>query len=125
MTRNKSISALRSEIPTIKIMDDMTRIERFQNEVIRPILKYQHDLILQYINTKALDRNSKFDNLLAIEKINHLDKVILKDNKVKQELIGIVLGLLTVEEMKTYLALESECKRRINTMIKERIISTL
>ncbi|HAV28615.1 MAG TPA: hypothetical protein DCW93_01725, partial [Saprospirales bacterium] len=61
---------------------------------------------------------------VAIEKERYLDKVTLKDSKIKQELNGMVLGLMTVEEMNKYLAIESEYKRRINTMIRERIVST-
>lgn len=124
MTRKESIAALRPDIPSIKRMDSMTDVEKFQNDVIRPILKYQHDVIVGYTISKAIDRNSKFANLIAVEKERYLDKVTLKDSKIKQELNGMVLGLMTVEEMHIYLALESEYKRRINTMIRERIVST-
>lgn len=125
MSRNESIKALRPEIPSLKIMDLMTEVEKFQNEVIRPILKYQHEVIIKYVITKAIGRNSKFENLIAIEKERHLDKVTLKDSKVRQELTGMVLGLMTKEEMELYLTQESEYKRRINTMIRERILSTI
>ena len=124
MTRKESIAALRPDIPSIQRMDSMTDVEKFQNDVIRPILKYQHDVIVGYAISKAIDRNSKFANLIAVEKERYLDKVTLKDSKIKQELNGMVLGLMTVEEMHIYLALESEYKRRINTMIRERIVST-
>ena len=124
MIRKKTIAALRPDIPSIKRIESMTDVEKFQNEVIRPILKYQHDVIVGYAISKAANRNSKFPNLIAIEKERYLDKVTLKDSKIKQELNGMVLGLMTVEEMNKYLAIESEYKRRINTMIRERIVST-
>ncbi len=123
--RNESITALRPQIHTIKTMNDMSDIEIFQNEVIRPILKYQNDLIVQYSISKALNRNSKFGSLITIEKERFLEKVILKDNKIKQELTGMVIGLFTTEELNIYLSKESEYKRRINSMVKERIFSTL
>ena len=124
MTRDESITALRPDIPSIKIMDSMTDVEKFQNEVIRPILKYQHDVIVRYTISKAIDRNNKFATLIGVEKESYLDKVILKDNKIKQQLNGMILGLMTEEEMNIYLDLESEFKRRIYTMIRERIVST-
>ena len=124
MIRKETIAALRPDIPSIKRLESMTDIEKFQNDVIRPILKYQHDVIVGYAISKAVNRNSKFSNLIAIEKERYLDKVTLKDSKIKQELNGMVLGLMTVEEMNKYLAIESEYKRRINTMIRERIVST-
>jgi len=124
MTRDESIITLRPDIPSIKRMDSMTDVEKFQNDVIRPILKYQHDVIVEYTISKAIDRNSKFANLIAVEKERYLDKVTLKDSKIKQELNGMVLGLMTKVEMEIYLALESEYKRRINTMIRERVVST-
>lgn len=123
--RNESITALRPQIHTIKTMNDMSDIEIFQNEVIRPILKYQNDLIVQYCISKALNRNSKFGSLITIEKERFLEKVILKDNKIKQEFTGMVIGLFTTEELNIYLSKESEYKRRINSMVKERIFSTL
>ena len=125
MMRNESITALRPQIHTIKTMNDMSDIEIFQNEVIRPILKYQNDLIVQYSISKALNRNSKFGSLITIEKERFLEKVILKDNKIKQELTGMVIGLFTTEELNIYLSKESEYKRRSNSMVKERIFSTL
>ena len=125
MMRNESITALRPQIHTIKTMNDMSDIEIFQNEVIRPILKYQNDLIVLYSISKALNRNSKFGSLITIEKERFLEKVILKDNKIKQELTGMVIGLFTTEELNIYLSKESEYKRRINSMVKERIFSTL
>ncbi len=124
MTRTESLISIRPEIPSIKVMEDMTAIETFQNNVIRPILKYQHDVIVSYALTKAVARNSKFNNLITIEKERYLDKVTLKDNKVKQELTGMVIGLMTIEELQIYLSEEQEYKRRINTMIRKRIVST-
>ena len=124
MIRKKTIAALRPDIPSIKRLESMTDIEKFQNDVIRPILKYQHDVIVGYAISKAVDRNSKFPNLTTIEKERYLDKVTLKDSKIKQALNGMVIGLMTIEEMNKYLAIESEYKRRINTMIRERIVST-
>ena len=124
MIRKETIAALRPDIPSIKRLESMTDIEKFQNDVIRPILKYQHAVIVGYAISKAVNRNSEFPNLIAIEKERYLDKVTLKDSKIKQELNGMVLGLMTVEEMNKYLAIESEYKRRINTMIRERIVST-
>ena len=124
MTRDESIITLRPDIPYIKKMNRMTDVETFQNDVIRPILKYQHDVIVRYTISKAIDRNSKFENLTAIEKERYLDKVTLRDSKIKQELNGMVLGLMTVEEMNNYLAKELEYKRRINTMTRDRIVST-
>lgn len=124
MIRKKTIAALRPDIPSIKRTESMTDAEKFQNDVIRPILKYQHDVIVGYAISKAVDRNSKFPNLTAIEKERYLDKVTFKDSKIKQALNGMVIGLMTIEEMNKYLAIESEYKRRINTMIRERIVST-
>jgi len=124
MIRKKTIAALRPDIPSIKRIESMTDVEKFQNDVIRPILKYQHDVIVEYAISKAVDRNSKFPNLTTIEKERYLDKVTLKDSKIKQALNGMVIGLMTIEEMNKYLAIESEYKRRINTMIRERIVST-
>ncbi len=125
ITRRESIKALRPDIHSIVLSDTMTEVERFQNEVLRPILKYQHDIIIAYINIKANLRNAKYESLISIEKERFLDKVILTNPKIKQELHGMILGQFTKEELKSYFSFENEIKRRINTMMRERIVSAL
>lgn len=125
MTRNESITTLRPIIHTIKEIEDTTDVEKFQNQVIRPILKYQHEVIVQYIHTKAMTRDRNFSPLNTIEKERFLDKIIFKDNKINQVLIGIVIGLFTTIELNTFLDNESEYKRRMSSMIRERFLSTL
>jgi len=125
MDRTSLIKSLRPEIPSLKISEDMTEIEKFQNEVIRPILKFQNDIILAYISARVNEKKSKFHHLIDLEKERYLDRVILKDNKVKQHLLGIVIGLFSVEELKVFIEDEAEYKRRINTMLRQRIVSQL
>jgi len=125
MPRTESIKSLRPEIPSLVLSDEMTEIERFQNEVLRPILKYQNEIILSFISQRINAKKSKFHSLIPIEKERHIDAVILKDKNIKQQLLGFVIGLFTLEEMDVYFDHESEYKRRINTMMRQRIVSQI
>jgi hypothetical protein len=79
-----------------------TEIEKFQNSTLRPILKFQHDLfILQF------------------------QYYIKTDNHFKNELIGMVIGLFTSEELDFFRMNESELKRRISEMVIQRIQSVV
>jgi len=71
MNRNESIVALR---PTVqKQSTEHTKEELFQNEVLRPILKLQHDLFLHewqenplFLSIKKADTLEERRKLLAL-----------------------------------------------------------
>lgn len=125
MSREEHLLSIRPKIGSIQLDNEMTTVERFQNEILRPILKLQHPIIIEYVISKANSINNKYRDLIAIEKERYLDKVVLKNPKIKQELNGMIIGQLSTKEYKIYFQYENEIKRRIYTMIKQRIVSTL
>ena len=51
----------------------------------------------------------------------YVQNVMQKDLGLRNVLIGIVLGMLTKEEVDTYYTYESEYRRRISKMVIERL----
>lgn len=125
MSREKTIKSLRPDIPSIVISNNMTPNEKFQNEVIRPILKYQNDLILKYVLLKINSSKANYYQKDRSEKIAYIESILLRDNNVRQQLIGLTISCFTCDELEYYMLNESEHKKRINTMIKQRIVSQL
>ncbi|WP_299161783.1 glyoxalase [uncultured Tenacibaculum sp.] len=102
---------LTSEIP----------IEDFQNRTVRPILKLQHDLILQFF--VFFCNKQKVDILnTEKEKFNKTVNTITKKNiTLKNQFIGLIIGQFTVSEFEFYKENDSEINKRILTMVGQRI----
>lgn len=114
---------IRPEISSIIKSENFNTEEKFQNEVLRPIIKLQHDLILSYFE-HYLERNKvKMNELGFAQKIELTKKTFKTDTRLKTELRGLIIGLFTVEEYKEYLGLSSQLNKRINNMIHQRIDS--
>ena len=113
--------------PKVKTLPTSTNSnETFQNEVLRPIIKLQHELILtcfeHHINQKKITIESTANKILIQ---NKLRAIIKKDNQLKADLKNLIIGLFTIEEYKEYLLSKSEINKRTLQIIEERIVSTL
>lgn len=123
MTASKQ--SIRPEILSIGPQDDASIEERFQNEVLRPILKLQHDVILAYFYHYLERTKRSLVGLSGFEKKALIAGVFAKDLSLKLELRGMVLGLLTKEEFETYTTIADSTNKRIVNMLQERIQSTV
>lgn len=124
MTRDQSVSSFRTAFfGTTKI--DMTEIEFFQNTVLRPILKFQNDIFLILFREYLKQFSKDFSNIKLEQKLLFVQHTFQKDIKFRTSNIGLVLALMTVEEIETYLKNKSEYNRRIATMLSERIIDQI
>ncbi|MEZ4938506.1 MAG: hypothetical protein R2799_13030 [Crocinitomicaceae bacterium] len=113
---------IRPQIQTIEEIPVSKEDEIFQNSCLRPIIKYQHDLIIEVFQ--------KEKNLLTLLKRNNNSKeqtylVILqyvKTNKALSFLIfGLIYGLMTSKESQYYLENHKELNKRITSMVSERL----
>ncbi len=121
MTASKQ--SIRPEILGIGPQDDASVEERFQNEVLRPILKLQHDVILAYFQQYLTRTKRSLVGLSGFEKKELIAGAFAKDHSLKLELRGMVLGLLTKEEFETYTTISNSMNKRIVNMLQERIQS--
>jgi hypothetical protein len=99
--------------------------ELFQNEVLRPVIKFQHDLILALVKG-----NDRFSDIIRkkgtrLEYFQTIQLFISKQPKIKYRLIGTVIGLLTLEELDDYKKDQREYDQRIIRMICQRLVDTL
>lgn len=97
--------------------------EYFQNEILRPILKLQNDLLIitfiNYVNKNKID----FNSFSVEKKIVVIENSIQKDIKFRNTLKGMIVGLFTIEEYKKYIQNSSSLNKRIMGMLIERIKS--
>lgn len=114
---------LRPIISTIIKNDSQSLEEKFQNEILRPILKLQNDLIFCFFKTYLEEKKIKFNQFPRLKKIEKIEKIFNTDSSFKAELRGFIIGMLTSFEYKQYVESKKELNKRISTMAKERIIS--
>ena len=120
-SRDQSILKLRAEIPSIENLQTTTDVEVFQNNTLRPILKFQNDAL---IHTFLLDLKSKKQDLKTL---NNKQRQLLIDNhfrinsNLRQVLLGMVLALFSSDEMRLYNSVYKELNKRIFSLLKARL----
>jgi hypothetical protein len=121
MIRSHSLRDLRPEIHT-----DATRsplpLEQFQNEVLRPILKFQNDVFVAYFRAHLGDKILP-TRTAALEEF--IKTRLQKDLALRNTCLGITVGLLTNEELLYYFQHKTELNKRIIQMLCQRLVDQL
>jgi hypothetical protein len=123
MRKEDKLLGLREEILTEK--SEQTPIEQFQNTAIRPILKYQHTIIIVFFNANVHVQYIVSANYSLLKKQNQLKLFTSKQLAFRAQLLGIVTGLFTDAEFEFYLSEKVNLDKRIANMILDRFYSTL
>jgi predicted histidine transporter YuiF (NhaC family) len=113
--------------PVLKnlINSNTSDLERFQNEVLRPIIKMQNNLLVAFFNNYIRNRKIEFNKLEAEFQKNKINTILTKDVNFKNILIGSIIGHLNENEIKIYLKSKSELNKRIIQMLKQRLQDNL
>jgi hypothetical protein len=114
---------LRPLISSIKKTEYASLEEKFQNEVLRPILKLQHEFIISCFEHFLILNKVRFNELSSIQKADVIQKLFKTDLRLKMELRSLIIGLFTYEEYKAYLIHSSRLNKRIYSMIQKRVES--
>lgn len=120
MRANDSLIQLRPEVQREAM--ESSPIEKFQNEVLRPILKFQHELLLEEWNVNPVFKPIKESSNPA-QKRKLLGLVFSKNTGLLQRLIGTVVGLLTNTEFNFYLSEKALIDKRIKELLLTRLLS--
>lgn len=110
---------LRPLVPTE--IEKASEIEQFQNDVLRPILKFQHELFIAESKSNQI-LNRCFQKETIEGKRTEIKQVFSKNAHVKYLMIGMVTGLMTAEEFQRYQLHKSEFDKRLSNMLIERIM---
>ena len=124
MNQERDLSAVKSILPIV-IYDkslDSNEIESFQNSVIRPILKFQNQLLNELVLERVKNLNVRFKLLSNEEQQAFILSNVKKDIALRNQLIGIVLAFFTLEEFQVYSHYNKELSKRIVEMIVQRVL---
>lgn len=115
----------RAKLPSEITEEVSSKEELFQNEVVRPIIKTQSDLIKQHVLHQFELMKVKFSALNQLKKEKQLTSLIQQNQQFKRELIGIVIGQYDVDELSRYYTFQKEINRRIVQIIRNRMVDQL
>jgi hypothetical protein len=96
-------------------------IEKFQNEVIRPIIKMQHNLLIASFKNYLQKRKIDFPAISDPKKRSRISSVFKTDNTYKNTILGFIIGHFSLEEYAFYIANSSEINKRILQITSQRI----
>ena len=107
---------------TLGIVTDQSSVEeRFQNSIIRPILKLQNELFIEVFKNYITKHKNDFYSYSTEKKLQFIENSIQKDIKFRNSLKGIVIGLFTVQEYLDYIQNSSNLNKRMMNMLVDRL----
>ncbi len=122
--RDLKVKELRNETLG-KLTDGISEEEIFQNITLRPILKFQNNLLIELFISYATKNKNVFFALSIEKKYSYIDNVTIADIAFRNQLIGVIVGLFSIEEYIEYTKKSSKYNKRIITMLIERWKSQL
>ena len=123
--RDKNIVLLRPKVNSNKSISYKNDIEKFQNIVLRPILKFQNDLLVELFIFEFEKTKTKFDLINNEQKIKLIINNLKYNNKLKQILLGTIIGMFSNNNLTFYKANYSKINKRIFSMLNDRLIDQL
>ena len=123
--RDEYLVALRPEIASIRIHDNMSDEERFQNITLRPIAKLQNDLLVAVFRNYIKKHKNVFNNLTADKRVDYIENAVNRDQKFRNSLKGILIGQFTMKEYEIYISNSSALNKRMMNLVRERLISNI
>jgi len=103
------------------IKDNMSAIELFQNQTLRPIIKMQHNLLIASFKNYIQIRKIDFSSLTVQKKRSKISTVFVKDINYKNRILGVIIGHFTMDEFQYYCLNSSELNKRILKIVAQRV----
>ena len=105
------------------ISNESSSDELFQNQVLRPILKLQNDLVLAVFLNYLAQNKMAFKTQTPEKKEATIENALQKDIKLQNIFKGMIIGLFTTDEYAVYLKNSSGLNKRMMGMLMERLKS--
>lgn len=102
-----------------------TPAEQFQNQTLRPILKFQHELLVAAFRAYIDKRHGVFFQMSAKDRVEWIKHSVQKDQSLRNTLTGMVIGHFSLEEWGSFQTNEAEHSRRLIQMLIQRLQSAV
>lgn len=118
--RDKGLLALRPETLG-EIHPQSSAEEIFQNRTLRPVLKLQNDIFVEAFVNYAVKQKGQFFSLSTEKQLAYIENAIHKDEKFRNALKGMIIGIFTTEEYREYITNSSNINKRMMNLLIERL----
>tara|TARA_B100001059_G_scaffold202464_1_gene210435 strand:+ start:359 stop:730 length:372 start_codon:yes stop_codon:yes gene_type:complete len=119
------VEKVRPNLPESIVEGNLKVDELFQNMVLRPVIKMQHDILILRVQSHFLSKKVVFHMLDKKKRINAIESAFQNDNQFKKEIQGMILGQLTKQEFASYLKSERSMNKRIIQMVRNRMLDSI
>ena len=120
-SRKSALLNYRPIISSAIVSSNTSDGERFQNETLRPIIKFQNDLFIAVFTNYIKKYKSVFYNLSLEKKMDYIEHAIQKNIKFRNSLKGMIIGQFTVDEYENYIINSSSLNKRMMSIVIERL----
>jgi hypothetical protein len=114
-----AISGQPAAIPTPSTVAD------FQHQVLRPLLKLQHPILLATVADFAQEYRLPLATADATEAHRLLTELLSRNARLRATLVGVVTGFLTADELTFYRQHRNELNRRLLDLAQQRVLTSL
>ena len=109
----------------LKKSSQITDEESFQNDTLRPIIKLQSPILIETYRNYIIKHKNVFYELSNEKKLDYIENSINKNQKFRNLLKGMIIGLFTIEEYHTYKKNSSSLNKRMMNIILKRLQDNL
>ncbi|RZL15932.1 MAG: hypothetical protein EOO62_02685 [Hymenobacter sp.] len=102
-----------------------TTVADFQHQVLRPILKLQHVVLLATVADFAHDYHLPLATAAPTEATRLLTELLARNTRLRATVVGLVVGMLTLPELAFYRQHRSELNRRLLDLAEQRVLSSI
>ena len=116
---------VRPKLPDAITEGELKEEELFQNMVLRPIIKMQHDLLIIRVKSHFRSKRILFNVMDNKKRTEAIIQAFQSDHYLKKEIQGMITGQLSLAEFQQYLKSERSINKRIIQMVRNRMIDSL
>ena len=123
--RDTSLLAIRPQVQADALADVPGSAGNFLHATLRPILKFQNELLLQTWRLYSRKRKINLQQVPPHQRLSFIEERLSQDTALRCTLIGQISGYFTVEEWILYQEMEAEINRRITGLLAQRFYDQL
>ena len=116
---------VRPKLPDALTEGELKEEELFQNMVLRPVIKMQHDVLILRVKSYFVSKRVMFNVMDKQKRTLAIEQAFLGDNAFKKEIQGMILGQLDTTEYQRYLQNERTMNKRIIKMVRNRMLDSV
>ncbi len=115
--RSHNLLHIRPTILSAVIYESTCAEEEFQNRTLRPVIKFQNDLLIAALRNYIGKYKNRFYDLSLEKRMDYIENAVQKDIKFRNSLKGMIIGQFTVEEYELYIQNSSALNKRMMNMV--------